>query len=63
MVSLYFLAGLLFANLGVIGLYLGRVFDEAQSRPIYVVRATTFEDANDPVVRGSADTLPDRDDP
>jgi hypothetical protein len=49
--------------LGVIGLYLGRVFDEAQSRPIYVVRATTFEDADDPVVRGSADTLPDRDDP
>lgn len=55
MVSLYFLTGLLFANLGVIGLYLGRVFNEAQSRPLYVVRTTTFEDPERPVVRANSD--------
>lgn len=37
-VSIYFLSGLLFANLGVVGLYLGRVFDETKARPLYVVR-------------------------
>lgn len=38
MVSLFFIAGLLFANLGIIGLYLGKSFDEAKKRPLYVVR-------------------------
>ena len=31
MVSLFFLSGLLFANIGVLGLYLGKVFDETQA--------------------------------
>jgi len=38
MVSLYFIAGLLFANLGLLGLYLGKIFDEAKKRPLYAVR-------------------------
>lgn len=37
-VSLYFIGGLLMANIGIVGLYLGRVFDEIKRRPIYVVR-------------------------
>jgi polyisoprenyl-phosphate glycosyltransferase len=37
-VSLYFLGGLLMANLGVVGLYLGKVFDQTRNRPLYVVR-------------------------
>jgi len=28
------------ANLGVVGLYLGKVFDETKGRPIYIVRKT-----------------------
>lgn len=40
MVSIYFIGGLLFANLGVIGLYLGKVFDETKGRPLYIVRDT-----------------------
>jgi polyisoprenyl-phosphate glycosyltransferase len=40
MVSIYFIGGLLFANLGVIGIYLGKVFDEAKGRPLYIVRET-----------------------
>lgn len=38
MVSIFFVAGLLFANLGVLGLYVGRVFDETKRRPLYAVR-------------------------
>jgi len=37
MVSIYFVAGLLFANLGFIGLYIGKIFDETKGRPIYIV--------------------------
>jgi dolichol-phosphate mannosyltransferase len=36
MVSLYFIAGLLFANIGLLGLYMGKVFDEVKKRPLYV---------------------------
>jgi dolichol-phosphate mannosyltransferase len=42
MVSIYFIGGLLFANLGILGLYLGRVFDETKGRPLYVVRERTW---------------------
>ena len=38
MVSLYFIGGLIFANLGIIGLYIGKVFDEAKHRPLYIVK-------------------------
>lgn len=38
MVSIYFLTGLMFVNLGVLGLYLGKVFNEVRERPLYVVK-------------------------
>ena len=37
MVSIYFIAGLLFANLGLIGFYIGKIFDETKNRPLYVI--------------------------
>ena len=40
-VSIFFLFGLLFANLGVIGLYLGKTFEECKGRPLYIIRETT----------------------
>ncbi|AII14027.1 glycosyltransferase, family 2 [Campylobacter iguaniorum] len=46
MVSLYFISGLIFANMGFLGLYIGKIFDETKNRPIYVVSETTFEDKN-----------------
>ncbi|NDD59585.1 MAG: glycosyltransferase [Chlamydiae bacterium] len=39
-----FLGGLGFANLGILGLYLGRVFDEVKNRPLYFVQKSL----NDP---------------
>lgn len=44
-VSIYFIGGLLFANLGILGLYIGKIFDETKSRPLFVVRERTFDDA------------------
>jgi len=42
MVSLYFVGGLIIANLGVLGYYIGKVFDETKRRPLYVVAETTI---------------------
>lgn len=36
-----FLGGLGFANLGILGLYIGKVFDEVKFRPLYVVEKDT----------------------
>jgi len=40
MVSIWFVAGLVFANFGIFGLYLGKVFDETKNRPLYVISET-----------------------
>jgi len=39
-VSIWFIGGLMFANLGVLGLYLGKVFDEVKRRPLYLVQTS-----------------------
>jgi hypothetical protein len=38
MVSLYFIGGLIIAILGMMGIYLGKTFNETKKRPLYVVR-------------------------
>ena len=38
MVSIYFIGGLLFANLGFVGLYIGKIFDETKERPLYIIK-------------------------
>lgn len=37
-VSIYFLGGLVLFAIGVIGIYIGYIFDEVKHRPIYVIR-------------------------
>jgi dolichol-phosphate mannosyltransferase len=39
-VSIWFLSGPLFAQLGVLGMYIGKVFNETKQRPLYVVDKT-----------------------
>jgi len=39
-VSIWFIGGLILANMGVLGLYLGKVFNEAKDRPLYIVKET-----------------------
>lgn len=41
MVSLYFIGGLVIGILGILGVYLGKTFDEVKKRPLYVVRRLT----------------------
>ena len=41
--SIYFIGGVIIAILGVIGIYLGKTFDEAKKRPLYIVMHTTFD--------------------
>lgn len=43
MVSLYFIGGLIFANIGILGLYIGKIFDETKNRPLYIISDTTFD--------------------
>jgi len=46
-VSIYFLGGIIIANLGIIGIYLGKTFDETKKRPLYIIRETTFDPSAD----------------
>lgn len=40
-VSLYFIGGIIISILGIIGIYLGKTFDECKKRPLYIVSKTT----------------------
>jgi dolichol-phosphate mannosyltransferase len=40
-VSLYFLSGIIISILGIIGIYLGKVFDEVKRRPLYIISLRT----------------------
>lgn len=42
MVSLYFIGGIIISILGIIGIYLGKTFDESKKRPLYIIRRATF---------------------
>lgn len=37
MVSIYLIGGIMLINLGMLGIYLGRVFDHIKQRPIYII--------------------------
>jgi dolichol-phosphate mannosyltransferase len=38
--SIWFVGGLMLFVLGIIGLYIGKIFDQVKGRPIYIVRNT-----------------------
>ena len=44
-VSLYFIGGIIIAILGIMGIYLGKTFDESKKRPLYIVRCATFDES------------------
>jgi glycosyltransferase involved in cell wall biosynthesis len=48
MVSIWFFAGLLLSVLGMVGLYIGKTFEQAKNRPIYLVDARTNAPASVP---------------
>jgi glycosyltransferase involved in cell wall biosynthesis len=52
-VSIYFMGGLTFTLIGVIGIYLGEAFDEVKRRPLYVVRRATSDSPRPAPVAGA----------
>jgi dolichol-phosphate mannosyltransferase len=38
MVGMFFIGGLLFINLGLLGLYVGKIYNETKKRPIYLIK-------------------------
>lgn len=42
-VSVYFIGGIIIAILGVLGIYLGKTYDETKQRPLYVINHATFD--------------------
>jgi dolichol-phosphate mannosyltransferase len=49
--AITFLSGIQLAVMGMVGLYVGRIYDEARARPLYVVRERHgFGDADGPVI-------------
>jgi hypothetical protein len=42
-ISIWFFSGLLLSVLGMVGLYLGKTFEQVKSRPIYVVDLDTAD--------------------
>jgi glycosyltransferase involved in cell wall biosynthesis len=42
-ISIYFIGGIITALLGILGIYLGKTFDETRKRPLYIVMSTTFD--------------------
>lgn len=40
-ISIYFTLGLLLAAIGIVGVYIGKVFNESKARPIYIIESKT----------------------
>jgi len=36
--SIWFIGGLLMSQLGILGIYIGRIFDQVKGRPLFVVK-------------------------
>ena len=43
-VSIYFMGGVTVATLGIIGIYLGKTYDESKKRPLYLINKQTFDE-------------------
>lgn len=43
MVSIFFLFGILMIMFGIVGLYVGKIYDEIKGRPLFITDSTTFE--------------------
>lgn len=37
MVAIFFMGGLILANIGLMGIYIGKIFDEVKNRPLYII--------------------------
>jgi dolichol-phosphate mannosyltransferase len=42
-ITLFFLSGIILSILGILGIYIGKIFDQSKNRPLYVICETTNE--------------------
>jgi dolichol-phosphate mannosyltransferase len=42
-VSISFTSGLILGSIGIVGLYVGKIYDEVKKRPLYIIDALTFD--------------------
>ncbi len=42
MVSLFFVSGMIISVTGMVGIYIGKIYNEVKQRPLYIVQETTF---------------------
>ena len=42
-VSIYLMSGLIIFIIGIVGIYIGKIFSEVKGRPLYIITNTTFE--------------------
>ncbi|MNF57045.1 hypothetical protein D3C84_385570 [compost metagenome] len=42
MVSLFFIGGIIISIQGMVGIYIGKTFDETKKRPLYIIGKKTF---------------------
>lgn len=42
-VSVYFSTGLIIGTIGIVGLYIGKIFNEVKNRPLYIIDTATFD--------------------
>jgi len=43
--SIYFIGGIIIANLGILGIYLGKIFNEVKKRPLYIIQNEAHNDS------------------
>ena len=48
MLSLFFLGSVIIINLGIVGIYIGRIYDQAKGRPAFIIEEKTFSDQEAP---------------
>ncbi len=42
-ISIWFLSGCMLTTLGVVGLYIGKIFESVKNRPSYIIEKSTDE--------------------
>ena len=42
--SIWFLAGIILSSIGILGIYIGRIYDGIKNRPLYIISKKTLNE-------------------